>query len=123
MFDDDDVSVIADSFANTIRERCYTCYACAIMPELVHLLIRRHRDKAEQMIAALQDASRIALVTAGRRFDWHPVWGGPGWKVFKFSRAAVVYTVRYIEGNPEERCLSRQRWPFVTPYDGWLPAG
>src|SRR5438067_11113321 len=49
-FRDDDIQVIADSFGKTIREATYTCYACAVMPDHVHMLIRRHRDKAEQMI-------------------------------------------------------------------------
>ena len=30
-----------------MRERNYTCYGCAIMPDHVHLLIRKHRDQAE----------------------------------------------------------------------------
>jgi REP element-mobilizing transposase RayT len=120
-FDEEDVSVIADSFADTIQGRRYTCSACAVMPEHVHLLIRIHRDKAEQMLAALQDASREALVTARRRFDWHPVWGGRGWKVFQFSRADMERAVRYVDNNPLERGLPAQHWPFVTPYNGWLP--
>jgi hypothetical protein len=73
------------------------------------------------MIAALQESSRSALVAADRRFDWHPVWGGPGWKVFQSSRRDVERTAGYIEGNPAERGLPPQRWPFTTPYDGWLP--
>jgi REP element-mobilizing transposase RayT len=120
-FDEEDIAIIADGFASTIRALRYTCYACAIMPEHVHLLIRKHRDKAEQMIEALQGASRNALVTAGRRFDWHPVWGGPGWKVFQSNRAEMERAGRYVEGNPGERGLPAQRWAFVTPYDGWLP--
>src|SRR5262245_35260990 len=49
-FRDEDIQTIAASFAQTIHEATYTCYACAIMPDHVHMLIRRHRDKSEQMI-------------------------------------------------------------------------
>src|SRR5947207_1022408 len=55
-FDDGDVRVLAESFARVMREARYTCYACALMPDHVHLLIRRHRDMAEIMLHRLQEA-------------------------------------------------------------------
>jgi hypothetical protein len=39
----DDVPVVASAFAEVIRTRRYTCYACAIMPDHIHLVIRKHR--------------------------------------------------------------------------------
>src|SRR5438874_2717788 len=42
-----DIDLVAASFGQVITERHYTCYACAIMPDHVHLLIRKHRDHAE----------------------------------------------------------------------------
>ncbi|MBY0230046.1 MAG: transposase [Gemmataceae bacterium] len=120
-FDLQDVAVIGASFAETIRRQRYTCYACAIMPEHVHLLIRKHRDKAEQMLAALQDDSRAALRSLRPRWANHPVWGGLGWKVFEFTQDDMERTVRYIDKNTVERGLPTQRWEFVIPYDGWLP--
>ncbi len=47
---DEETQALADAFAAMIRRRSYTCYACAIMPDHVHLLIRKHRDRAETMI-------------------------------------------------------------------------
>lgn len=79
-FSDEAIQVVADAFAAVLAERRYTCYACAIMPDHVHALIRRHRDHAESMIAHLQEWSRAALIAAGLRPPEHPVWGGPGWK-------------------------------------------
>ncbi|MEX0718646.1 MAG: hypothetical protein WD066_18780 [Planctomycetaceae bacterium] len=46
----DEVLSIAESFSATVRQRRYTCYACAILPDHLHLVIRKHRDKAEEMI-------------------------------------------------------------------------
>src|SRR5205823_1403546 len=80
------LAVIAEAFAAVIAEQNYTCYACALMPDHVHILIRRHRDRAEQMIANLQAKSRDYLVVEGLRSQRHPVWGGPGWKCFLNSR-------------------------------------
>jgi REP element-mobilizing transposase RayT len=122
-FTDEDVAVIADSFAQTIHRCGYTCYACAIMPEHVHLLIRRHRHKAEQMLAEFQQDSRTALIAADRRPGNHPIWGGPGRKVFQFTREDMRRIIRYIENNPLERSLPAQRWSFVQTYDDWLPGG
>ena len=122
-FDADDVAVLAGSFRDAIRKNVYTCYACAIMPDHVHMLIRVHRDRPEKMIERLQVASRDALIAAGRRRGNHPVWGGPGWKTFQDSREAMRRIARYVENNPRERNLPEQHWDFVVPYDGWLPYG
>ena len=122
-FTPEEVHEIACAFADVIRKRSYTCYACAIMPDHIHILIRKHRDQAEAMIAALQDASREALRAkpqAARGFD-HPVWGGPGWKVYLETIEDMERTVRYIELNPIKARLPPQVWPFVSVYDGWLP--
>jgi REP element-mobilizing transposase RayT len=120
-FNDAQVALIADSFATVIRETPYTCYACAIMPDHVHILIRKHRDKAETMIARLQDASKQVLRTLGKIPTGHPVWGGPGWKVFLDSVDDVERTIRYIRRNPVPLGKPVQEWDFVKPYDGWLP--
>jgi REP element-mobilizing transposase RayT len=122
-FTQSEVSTLANSFAETIREQSYTCYACAIMPDHVHLLTRKHRDKAETMIEQFQDASREAILAkpqAGRTLD-HPVWGGPGWKVYLNTREDIERVIRYIEQNPIKIRRPPQKWPFVKPYDGWLP--
>jgi REP element-mobilizing transposase RayT len=114
-----EVEMIAESFSETITEHRYTCYACAIMPDHVHLLIRKHKHKAEQMIAFFQQKSRLRLRTSAARTPDHPIWGGPGWKAFLDHPDAVRRTIRYIEDNPCKLRLPRQQWPFVTPYDGW----
>ena len=113
------VNVIAGAFRLAINEMRYTCYACAIMPDHVHLLIRKHRDSAEEMIFALQEASRLRLRTSGLVPEHHPVWGGPGWKVFLDHPSEVHRTIGYIEENPLKMRRPRQAWDFVIPYDGW----
>ena len=115
------VSHIAEAFKIVIAERQYTCYACALMADHVHALIRRHRDKAEEMIAHLQQRSKERLIAAGERDASHPVWGGPGWKVFLNTREDIQRIVGYIRENPIKAGLPEQIWEFVTTYDGWLP--
>jgi REP element-mobilizing transposase RayT len=120
-FSPHETQIIAEAFAAVIREQQYTCYACAIMPDHVHALIRRHRDQAETMIARLQEASRAHLIEAQARSVLHPVWGGPGWKVFLNTRTDMERIARYIRDNPGKSGLPEQTWAFVKGYDGWLP--
>jgi REP element-mobilizing transposase RayT len=120
-FRDQDIQTIADSFAKTIQEATYTCYACAVMPDHIHMLIRRHRDKAEQMINRFQNDSREALIRAATRGMEHPTCGGPGWKVFLNTQLDVERVIRYIRANPINAGWPEQIWPFVKTYDGWLP--
>jgi REP element-mobilizing transposase RayT len=117
----DEISLLGKEFSEVVRQRTYTCYACAIMPDHVHLLIRKHRDKAESMIANFQDASRKAILNGRHRPGDHPVWGGPGWKVYLETRDDIRRVIEYVESNPMKAGRARQRWEFVTPYDGWLP--
>lgn len=115
-FDEAQISMIADAFADVIAERKYTCYACAIMADHVHLCIRKHRDTAEEMMEHLKALSRKRLRENGGFASDHPVWvGGLGWKVFLDHPKDVRRTIGYINRNPR----SRQRWPFVIEYNDW----
>jgi len=93
------------------------------MPDHVHLVIRKHRDKAEVMIEHFQLASRQAVLalSQSRFFAEHPIWGGPGWKVFLDSRDDIERTINYVEQNPVKMGQPIQQWEFVKLYDGWLP--
>jgi REP element-mobilizing transposase RayT len=113
-FDAKQRNEIATSFADTIVEHRYTCYACAIMCDHVHMVIRKHRHLAEEMIDRLQDASRLRLSLGD-----HPVWTRNGWKVFLNTPDAVRQCIRYVESNPVKEGLAPQQWPFVAPYDNW----
>jgi REP element-mobilizing transposase RayT len=118
-FDPDQIAEIAAAFAGIISDRRCTCYACAIMPDHSHLVIRKHRDSAEQMIENFQNDSRAYLQKNGVVPAEHPVWTLKGWHVFLDSPEDVRRCIRYVEGNPMKEELSRQEWPFVTVYDNW----
>ena len=123
-FDANAIGTIATAFGETIREKPYTCYACAIMPDHVHLVIRKHRDSAEDMIASLQKSSCLALGAMGFGGDGHPIWTHGGWRVFLDDPDEIRRTIRYVEHNPVAEGLPRQYWDFVKEYDGWpLHAG
>jgi REP element-mobilizing transposase RayT len=112
-----DIKIIGESFRSCIKRNKYTCYACAIMPDHVHALIRRHRDQAHEMIHALQESSRLDLQKS--RYGGHPIWGGQGWKVYLETPEDIQRTIRYVRNNPIKLRLQAQEWDFVTEYDGW----
>jgi len=118
-FRSSDFPVVADALADAIRQQNYTCYACAMMPDHVHILIRKHKHQAEDVLDNFQQSSRLRLRIAGLRPSDHPVWGGPGWKVFFDTPTDIRRTLRYIDENPEKWGLAQQQWPFVKEYDGW----
>lgn len=113
------VRSIAVAFQEVIAAHKYTCYACAIMPDHIHMVTRKHKHQAEEMIANFQECSRLRFYADGLRAAKHPVWGGPGWKVFLDHPDEVRREVRYVEENPLKLRAPVQRWPFVTAYDGW----
>jgi REP element-mobilizing transposase RayT len=122
LLDDDDIALVGTTFGAQIVEHEYVCYACAIMPDHVHILIRRDRDRAESMIGVFQEASRTALIDAGKRLPTHPVWTkGPGWKTFINTQRQFQNEIRYIGNNPRKIGKPEQKWDFVQEYDGWLP--
>jgi REP element-mobilizing transposase RayT len=116
-FSQDQFGTVAVALGDAIAERKYTCYACAIMPDHVHLLIRKHRDSAEDMIESLQSLSRKRLEHL--RPEGHPLWTTGGWKVFLDHPDEVWRTIRYVDQNPIKLQLPDQHWPFVVQYDNW----
>jgi REP element-mobilizing transposase RayT len=119
-FDEPARLVIGQAFAEIMEECNYTCYACAIMPDHIHILIRKHKDTVEEMAKKLKDRSRLHLDMTGHRDGKHPTWtGGDGWSVFLDHPKDVRRTIPYIERNPEKIGLPKQGWPFVQAYDNW----
>lgn len=116
-FSTNEFEFVSSAIGEAITECSYTCYACAIMPDHVHLLIRKHKDQAEVMIEKLQSLSRKRLEIL--RPDGHPLWTCGGWKVFLDHPDEMWRTIKYIENNPIKLQLPKQSWPFVIPFDNW----
>jgi hypothetical protein len=110
---------LADAFGQVLASRRYTCYACAIMSNHAHLLIRRHLDKAEKMIRRFWDAGAVVLRACRDVPDDHPVWALDPYKRFKSTPDEVRQCIQYIHDNPLQVGEPPQDWPFVVPYDGW----
>jgi len=117
--DDAKRQAIGDAFSKVVADRSYTVWACAILKNHAHLVIRRHRDDALAMWNAFADATRDNV----RRFDnigsEHPVWSTRPYKVFVSTPGEVRGRITYVDDNPEKEGLSRQVYGFVQSYDNW----
>jgi REP element-mobilizing transposase RayT len=118
-YDDAHRKLIAAGIGDALAEHRYTCYACAIMSDHVHLLIRKHRHVAENMIENTQSATRLRLSPSPTIPANHPIWTDGGWKVFLDSPDRIRAVIRYIEQNPVKAKSPPQTWPFVMSYNGW----
>ena len=110
---------VADAFARAAGEFGYTVWACAILWNHAHLLVRRHRDPGHTIwdvfAATARDAVRVFPDVGAE----HPVWSTRPYVVFIYDPPGVRGRVRYIGDNPEKEGLPRQHHPFVLPYNGW----
>ena len=113
------IDLVASGLADAMLEHTYMCYACAILPDHAHLVVRKHKHRAEAMIDRLQAATRLRLSTADAIPCNRPVWTLGGWKRFLSSPAAVRIAIGYVQNNPLKAGLPQQPWPFVKPHDGW----
>ena len=118
-FQINEFELIADAFRKVVINENYTCWACAIMPDHVHLLIRKHKHTSEQMVEILQAESRKRILEFDRFDTNHPVWTNGSWRDFVDHPNRVRGLIRYIEQNPIKENLPVQKWAFVKEYDGW----
>jgi REP element-mobilizing transposase RayT len=119
--DEAKAQAIAEAMGGVIGERKYTCYACAICSNHMHLVIRTHRDKAPAMWSHFAEGVRQRLrhCFSSQISPHHPVISARPYNVLLYSPDEVWGRIGYVEKNPLREGLPMQRWGFVTPYDNW----
>jgi len=110
---------IADAFSQAVKEVGYTVWACAILWNHAHLLVRRHRDQGHTIWDVFAGYAREALRTFSDVGPEHPVWADRPYVVFCYDPPGVRGRVKYINDNWEKEGLERVTYPFVQTYDGW----
>ena len=110
---------VGQAFAVVIRAERYTAWACAVLADHAHLLVRRHRDDGCTLWRKFAQAAAQTLRTSGEVPSDHPVWGNRPYSVFKDSPDSIRVCVDYINRNPAKHGLPDQHWPFIQRYDGW----
>jgi len=117
---------IGDGFADYIRRSGVSVWACAIMPDHVHMVLGRSRLKVESIAIQLKGAATRALVDT----HLHPLdefrlpSGRPPkcfarglWAPFLETDDDIVRSIDYVEKNPEKEEKPRQKWSFFTTFD------
>jgi REP element-mobilizing transposase RayT len=117
--DDAKRQAVGNAISEVVADRKYTVWACAILSNHVHMVIRRHRDDALAMWRAVADASCRTLREFSDVGCNHPVWSTRPYKVFFRTPDEVCGRIAYVISNPEKEGLSAQRYDFVQSYNNW----
>jgi REP element-mobilizing transposase RayT len=110
---------LGDALGEVVAEQGYTLWACAVLSNHAHMVIRRHRDDAVTMWHKFADATRLRLREEANLAPVHPVWSSRPYKVFLRTPYEVRTRVAYVERNPEKEGLARQHYQFVQVYNNW----
>ncbi|MBN1553655.1 MAG: hypothetical protein JXA11_02835 [Phycisphaerae bacterium] len=110
---------LMDAFEKVLRDNHLTCYACAVLSNHVHVLIRKHRTKAEEIIGFLKKAGRDALHEMKLVPQDHPVFNADRCHLYKNSVEEMRTCIRYIERNYQKHRLPKIPCDFISPYDDW----
>jgi len=122
-FTDLQALAISRGFARYVERSKLAVWACAILPDHVHLVVGRPAMKVEQLVIQLKGSATEQLMEEGLHpfggtMDRHgrpPKCFARGeWKVF-LDPPDVPRAIRYVENNPVKEGKRPQRWPFVVP--------
>jgi REP element-mobilizing transposase RayT len=106
-------------FIKAIEDASYTIFACAILPEHVHLVVCRHARKPRKIVGHLKARATRQLKASGLWLDLErPVWGLRAWAVYLDTPFDVRRAIQYVERNPGKEGKPLQRWSFVTSFEG-----
>ena len=110
---------VGEVIGEVIAKQGYTVWACAVLSNHAHLVIRRHRDDALTMWHTFADTLRLRLREEASLSLGHPVFSERPYKVFLHNPHEVRTRVAYVERNPEKEGLPCQKYGFVTEYNNW----
>jgi REP element-mobilizing transposase RayT len=117
---------VARGFAAHAARWRLPVWACAVLPDHVHLVVGRPHIQVEKLVIQLKGEATRRLIAEGI----HPFGAlvPPGvrppkcfargeWKVF-LDPEDVPRAIKYVEDNPIKEGKPPQRWSFVTRYTG-----
>ena len=116
---------IARGFAGYVATSGLTVWACAILPDHVHLVTAPCRLSIEAVIIQMKGEATGHLHAEKIHPFGHlndskgrsPKCFARGeWSVFLESPEAIRRSIAYVEGNPLKEGKKAQHWSFVVPY-------
>lgn len=116
------IAAIVQGFTNTVTDAHYIIYACAIMPDHVHVVLGHDEFESKKVVTHLKsfgtkEINRRGLnpYKNGQTRDELRIWADRS--RFVFLRAhEIPGRIKYVEENPLKAGLPRQSWPFLHPY-------
>lgn len=120
-------AAVARGFTNSVRRSRITIWACAVMPDHVHLVVAPHRHPIETLGNLPKGDATHQLMDEGihpfqgrKGFRGRPpsCFGRKWWVIFKDTDEALA-AIRYVVNNPIKAGLKAQdAWTCVTKYPG-----
>jgi len=116
---------VGDGFAKYVRQSQVPIWACAILPEHVHLVVGRCRMQIEKIVIQLKGAAtRMLIERKLHPFDHlkEPNGRPPKcfargqWAPFLESVEDIDRAIRYVEQNPAKDGKPLQKWSFVSAF-------
>src|SRR6185312_2786246 len=117
---------IARGFAEYVTHSGLIVWACAILPDHIHLVLARFRLDVEQVVIQLKGAATERLL-AERLHPFGELRQADGrlpkcfargeWSVFLDQPEDIPRSIVYVEDNPDKEGKKRQQWQFVTPFE------
>lgn len=118
-WDDAERQALVEAFADAMREEQLTCYACAVLSNHAHLLIRKHRLDADGMVTLFKDVGRRAIHDRRLAPQDHPIFSADSCHIFKSDPRSVRTCICYIAENYAKHHLPPIPCDAVTPYNNW----
>lgn len=119
------IQSIGRGFATIIDRFEMIIYACAIMPDHVHVVFGRHDAIVEYLVGVLKRAASRQLNAEGL----HPLrgyarsngqtpspWTDGGWVRYLNTPDEVIDAIGYVNDNPLKIRMPRQSWDFVRAF-------
>ena len=118
-FSPEERDAIRDAFTQCHKEYRLTSYACAVLPNHIHILVRRHALRDKEIHALLKKCASDAVKRCGVLPAEHPVFSAGIGTHFRSTPAQMYECVRYIMDNFPKHNLPMERYDFVREYNGW----
>jgi REP element-mobilizing transposase RayT len=124
-FDGEQARVIGTGFGSYFERIRLPVWACAILPDHVHLVVGRPEMDIEQLVIQLKGHATAELKKQRRHPFAHLVdqrgkvpkcFARGEWKVY-LDLNDIELAIRYVEENPVKEGKQPQRWTFVVPWE------
>ena len=110
---------VGRGIAGAVADSKYMPYACCVMPDHVHVVVRTHLNKPKQIIGHFKGRATQRLKAENihplAQHDGPPTpWARGGWFVHLDDEDDVLAAIEYVNRNPLEAGLPKQNWSFVV---------